>query len=162
MIKIKMNKEEILEAAPCSFEEYGHNFNKMAYDAALHTLVEKYGVEWERYESASRENMAHIVKYYDEIYDENDEKIADIIIVVNEAEETVSVTHMDELQPYFRAFLIHTGVDPEQATNTEYMLWINRMWQKWREAHGIDRWAVIGAEERRQFERWLFETMPEK
>lgn len=91
MIKIKMNKEEILEAAPCSFEEYGHNFNKMAYDAALHTLVEKYNVKWERHEAVSYENMAHIVKYYDEIYDKNDEKIADIIIIINDAEETVEV-----------------------------------------------------------------------
>src|SRR5690606_2901989 len=91
MIKFKMNKEEILEAAPCSLEEYGHDFNKMAHDAVLHTLVEKYNVGWERYEAVSYENMAHIVKYYDEIYDKNDEKIADIIIIINDAEETVEV-----------------------------------------------------------------------
>ena len=91
MIKFKLNKEEILEAAPCSLEEYGHNFNKAAVDAALYTLVEKYNVKWERYETVSYETIASIVKYYNEIYNKNDEKIADIIIVVNEAEETVEI-----------------------------------------------------------------------
>ena len=91
MIKFKMNKEEILEVVPYTLEDVGGDFNKLAVDAAQYTLVEKYNVKWERYESASRENMAHIVKYYDEIYDKNDEKIADIIIIINDAEETVEV-----------------------------------------------------------------------
>lgn len=68
---------------------------------------------------------------------------------------------MDELQPYFRAFLLHTGAGLEQVTNTEYMLWISRKWQEWRGTHGIGRWEVIGEAERRRFELWLFETVPE-
>lgn len=91
MIKFKLNKEEILEAAPCSLEEYGHDFNKAANDAVVHTLVNKYNLEWETYEKVSWDRTAHIVKYYDEIYDKNDEKIADIIIIINEAEESVEV-----------------------------------------------------------------------
>ena len=57
---------------------------------------------------------------------------------------------------------MHTGADPEQASNTEYMLWISRKWQEWRKSNGIDRWAVVGKEDREQFERWLFDTVREK
>lgn len=44
-----------------------------------------------KYETVSYETIAGVVKYYNEIYNKNNEKIADIIIVVNEDEGTVEV-----------------------------------------------------------------------
>lgn len=44
-----------------------------------------------KYETVSYETVAGVVKYYNEIYNKNNEKIADIIIVVNEDEGTVEV-----------------------------------------------------------------------
>lgn len=44
-----------------------------------------------KYETVSYETIAGVVKYYNEIYNKSNEKIADIIIVVNEDEETVEV-----------------------------------------------------------------------
>jgi hypothetical protein len=68
---------------------------------------------------------------------------------------------MNDYQPYFRAFLLHTGADPEQASNTEYTLWISRKWQEWRELNGLDRGAKVTEEQRKRFETWLFEAVQE-
>jgi hypothetical protein len=56
---------------------------------------------------------------------------------------------------------MYTGADPEQASNTEYTLWISRKWQEWRELNGLDRWAKVTEEQRKRFETWLFEVVPE-
>jgi len=81
--------------------------------------------------------------------------------IPNRRNEIATTYRMDDIQPYFCAFLIHTGADPERASNIEYILWISQKWQEWRGTHGIGRWDVIGEAERRRFERWLFETVTE-
>jgi len=65
----------------------------------------------------------------------------------------------DEFQPYFRAYLLHTGADPWDATG--YILWISSKWREWRELNGLDRWAKVTEEQRKQFEQWLFEAVQE-
>jgi len=50
---------------------------------------------------------------------------------------------MDDFQPFFRAFLLHTGSEPEQAKNTDYIIWISRKWNEWRQKVGLDGRAVI-------------------
>jgi len=68
---------------------------------------------------------------------------------------------MDDFQPFFRAFLLHTGSEPEQAKNTDYIIWISRKWNEWRQKVGLDGRAVIDLEMQERFGKWLFETVPE-
>jgi hypothetical protein len=44
---------------------------------------------------------------------------------------------------------------------TGYILWISSKWREWRELNGLDRWAKVTEEQRKRFETWLFETVPE-
>lgn len=65
---------------------------------------------------------------------------------------------MNDYQPYFLAYLLHTSADPGDVTG--YILWISRKWREWRELNGLDRWAKVTEEQRKRFETWLFEAVP--
>lgn len=65
----------------------------------------------------------------------------------------------EDYQPYFRAYILHTGADPGDVTG--YILWISRKWREWLLQNGLDRWAKVTEEQRKRFETWLFETVPE-
>ena len=87
MITFKLNKREILESVPYTLEDVGGDFNKAAVDASLIELVEKNVItDDDVCDVDSYKRDAHIVKYYGTINETNK-----VIIVVNEAEETVEV-----------------------------------------------------------------------
>jgi hypothetical protein len=65
----------------------------------------------------------------------------------------------EDYQPYFLAYLLHTDADPGDVAG--YILWISSKWREWRELNGLDRWAKVTEEQRKRFETWLFETVPE-
>jgi hypothetical protein len=56
-------------------------------------------------------------------------------------------------------YLLHTGADPGDVTG--YILWISSKWREWLLQNGLDRWAKVTEEQRKRFEQWLFETVPE-
>jgi hypothetical protein len=64
---------------------------------------------------------------------------------------------VDEYQPYYRAYLLHTGADPGNVTG--YILWISSKWREWKEMNGLDRWWRPNEKQREQFEQWLFEAV---
>lgn len=66
---------------------------------------------------------------------------------------------MNDYQPYFLAYLLHTEADPGDVTG--YILWISRKWREWLLQNGLDRWPKVTEEQRKRFEQWLFETAPE-
>lgn len=66
---------------------------------------------------------------------------------------------MEEHQPRYRAYLLHT--DNFDRPAWEYMLWVNQKWREWRKIQQLGRLDRITDVQHEQFTQWLFETVPE-
>jgi hypothetical protein len=64
-------------------------------------------------------------------------------------------------QPRYKAFLLHTGANPERVQNWEYIVWNSQKWAEWRKMNGLGRWDCISPKEHERFTAWLFDTLPE-
>jgi hypothetical protein len=74
----------------------------------------------------------------------------------------VVINTSEHYQPYFRAFILHRGLQTgDIVTGHEYVLWNAQKWSEWGKLNNMPHNAPISSMQRDEFEKWLFETVLE-